>query len=296
MSFKSINLKDRKIFDKFLKFNSRELSSYAFENIYIWKALFEIKWGIVEGNLCVIFKDNIGAFVYLSLLGEKKSAKAVEKAFKELDSLNKNTQVSRIENIGSPDTDFYKKCGLDCVLKSHDYVCLQNELVSLKGNRFKSQRASRNYFIKHNDFSCKEISQPDLKDCLDLYIYWMAERAKENNDSFYTGMMRDSFKTLKVAIDNYFKLDFQGIAVRIGKELKGFTFGFKLNKETFCILYEITDLSVKGLAQFIFAEFSKTLNRYKYINIMDDSGLDNLKKTKLLYHPVKLIPAYIAKR
>ncbi|MGA2775583.1 MAG: phosphatidylglycerol lysyltransferase domain-containing protein [Candidatus Omnitrophota bacterium] len=295
MSFKSIALKDRKVFDKFLKFNSCELSAYAFENIYIWKALFEIKWCIIEDNLCVVFKDNTGAFLYLSLLGQEKSKKAVEKVFKELGSLNKNRQVSRIENIGSLDTDFYKKCGLNCVLKSHDYVCLQKELASLRGNKFKSQRASRNYFVKHNDFTCKEISTPDFKDCLNLYAYWMNERANENNDSFYTGMMHDSFRTLKVAIDNYFKLGFQGIVVRIDKELKGFTFGFKLNKETFCILYEITDLSVKGLAQFIFAEFSKALSRYKYINIMDDSGLDNLKKTKLLYHPVKLVPAYIVK-
>jgi hypothetical protein len=29
---------------------------------------------------------------------------------------------------------------------------------------------------------------------------------------------------------------------------------------------------------------------------MDDSGLDNLEKVKLSYHPVKLIPAYIITR
>jgi hypothetical protein len=29
---------------------------------------------------------------------------------------------------------------------------------------------------------------------------------------------------------------------------------------------------------------------------MDDSGLENLKKVKLAYKPVQLIPAYIAKK
>ena len=150
--------------------------------------------------------------------------------------------------------------------------------------------------MKHNDFTCSKISAGDIKDCLGLYAFWMKERVKDNNDRIYSGMMLDSFKTLKIAFDNYPELGFQGITVRIGNELKGFTFGFELNKETFCILYEITDLAVKGLAQFIFAEFSRRLDNYKYINIMDDSGLDNLKKTKLLYHPVKLVPAYIAQR
>ena len=296
MSFKGITLKDRKVFDRYLKSVRYELSTYAFENIYIWKALFDIKWDIINGNLCVKFNDNIGSFLYLSLLGKDKSEKALEKVFKELDKANKNKQVSRIENISSQDTGFYKKYGLECVLKSHDYLCLQSELAALKGNKFKSQRASYNYLIKHNDFTCDKIYARDLKDCLKLYAFWMKERTRDNSDHIYSGMMLDSFKTLKVALDDYLELGFQGIAVRIDNELKGFTFGFELNKETFCILYEIADLAIKGLAQFIFAEFSERLNNYKYINIMDDSGLDNLKKTKLLYHPLKLVPAYIAQR
>jgi hypothetical protein len=69
-----------------------------------------------------------------------------------------------------------------------------------------------------------------------------------------------------------------------------------LNHDTFCILYEITDLSVKGLAQFIFREFSRELKGYRYLNIMDDSGLENLKQVKLSYKPVRLIPSFTAQR
>ncbi|MCM8780616.1 MAG: hypothetical protein NC908_01655 [Candidatus Omnitrophica bacterium] len=76
--------------------------------------------------------------------------------------------------------------------------------------------------------------------------------------------------------------------------IKAFTFGFGLSPDTFCILYEITDLSIKGLAQFIFRQFVCELKKYRYINIMDDSGLDNLKQVKFSYHPRRLIPAYIA--
>jgi hypothetical protein len=61
-------------------------------------------------------------------------------------------------------------------------------------------------------------------------------------------------------------------------------------------LYEITDLSIKGLAQFIFRAFAEELKNYRYLNIMDDSGLANLKKVKLSYHPERLVPAYIARR
>ena len=82
----------------------------------------------------------------------------------------------------------------------------------------------------------------------------------------------------------------------LNKEIKAFSFGYRLNCNTFCILYEITDLGIKGLAQFIFRRFSQELKGYKYINIMDDSGLENLRKTKLAYKPARLISAYIINR
>jgi hypothetical protein len=84
--------------------------------------------------------------------------------------------------------------------------------------------------------------------------------------------------------------------VRIDHEIKAFSFGYQLSKDIFCILYEITDLSIKGLAQFIFRQFSQELKDYKYINIMDDSGLESLAKTKLAYRPLRLIPAYVITR
>ncbi|MDD5409008.1 MAG: phosphatidylglycerol lysyltransferase domain-containing protein, partial [Candidatus Omnitrophica bacterium] len=132
--------------------------------------------------------------------------------------------------------------------------------------------------------------------CLGLFNDWVKERKAHCNDDIYCGMLEDNRKVIKEALDNCKQLGLKGIVVKIDKQIKGFTLGYKLNKDTFCILYEITDLSIKGLAQFIFRRFSEELKDYKYINIMDDSGLDNLKKVKLSYKPERLISAYIATR
>jgi len=117
-----------------------------------------------------------------------------------------------------------------------------------------------------------------------------------NNDYVYQEMLGDGLSCLRLLWRDYRDLDVAGRVVRVGKEIQAFTFGFEVNPEIFCVLYEVTDLSVKGLAQFIFREFCRELKKYKYINIMDDSGLENLKRVKLSYHPEKIIPAYIAKR
>ncbi|MFH0738542.1 MAG: phosphatidylglycerol lysyltransferase domain-containing protein [Candidatus Omnitrophota bacterium] len=296
MKLNTLGLRDKKIFSRFLSLRSHMLSAYAFENIYIWKKLFCIEWAIIKKSLCVFFRDKIGCFLYLPPLTLGQNPYVIQQAFKIMDSLNKNRHISRIENIESEDLNFFKGLGYFCQEKPFDYLCLREELISLKGVRFKSKRACLNYFTKHYQFKYLPFSKPESRGCLILYKSWMKERSQKSIDPIYRGMLIDSLSCLQLLLKDYRSLDIRGSIVKINKEIKGFTFGFKLNRDTFCILYEITDLSTKGLAQFIFRQFCLGLVGYKHINIMDDSGLANLKKVKLSYHPIKLIPAYIANR
>ncbi len=42
MKLNKLTVKDKKLFDKFLGLKTHSLSVYAFENIYIWRGLFDI--------------------------------------------------------------------------------------------------------------------------------------------------------------------------------------------------------------------------------------------------------------
>lgn len=296
MELNTLKVKDKKLFDRYLRIDRRDLSVYAFTNIYIWRALFDIRWALLGDNLCLFFKDKVGCFMYLSPLGGHKKRQAAEEAFRIMDRFNKNKAISRIENVEEKDLPFFKSIGYDCRIKSHDYVCLRSDLAGLKGNRFKSKRWGLNFFLKHYEAQYVPFLSRYSGDCLKLYDRWEEARARDNPDKVYQGMMQDSRRSLEVLLDNFKRLDLTARVVKIDKEIRAFTFGFNLNRDTFCILYEITDLSIKGLAQYIFCAFAEELKGYKYINIMDDSGLENLKKVKLSYHPVKLVPAYIVKR
>jgi uncharacterized protein len=296
MKLNSLSLRDKSVFNQFLSLSRHELSVYAFENIYVWKGLFDIYWAIIEKNLCIFFKDKLGCFLYLAPLGESKSAGLIEEVFKVMDSFNKNKDASRIENIEEEDTGSYKAPGYAIWKKSDDYICKRSDLAGLKGNKFKHKRASLNYFTKHYDFEYLEFSPKHKRACLELYDSWSESRRADNPDHIYQCMMEDSRKSLENALEAYPGLDLTGRVVKIDNRIKAFTFGFELNPDTFCILYEITDLSIKGLSQFIFCRLCAELEDYKYINIMDDSGLENLKKVKLSYHPVKIAAAYILNR
>jgi len=293
MKLNKLCLKDQKIFNQFLGFSIHELAAYCFGNIYIWKALYNIEWVIIKDSLCVFFHDRLGCFMYLPPLARQMQPEVIPQVFETMDKFNKNREISRIENIPQKDLVYYRSLGYQCVEKYPDYLCLRSDLVLFKGNKFKSQRAAYNYFIKHYNFQVSALKLTDRVDCLSLFGSWIKERKMQCHDAVYCGMLEDNRRVICEAFANYKQLNLEGIVVRINKEIKAFSFGYRLNNQMFCILYEITDLTIKGLAPFIFRQFSRELKDYKYINIMDDSGLENLRKTKLAYKPARLIDAYI---
>ena len=296
MSRRQLSLKDKDYITRFLHLRRHDLSVYAFENIYIWKELFEITWMEADGNLCIFFEDALSRFLYLPPLGKSISPDALKVSFEVMDERNANRDVSRVENIEEEDCSFFKKHGYSLYLKSHDYVCLRKEMQELRGNTFKSKRSSYNYFIHHYAYECRPYTPGDAGACLGLYEEWMQERMKGRSDAVYCGMLRDSRRCLGVLIDSAGSLDAEGMVVLVDGRIKGFTFGFPVNPDTWCVVYEVADLSVKGCAQFIFRHFCSRMDQYRFINVMDDSGLENLRRVKMSYCPVRRVPAYNAKR
>jgi hypothetical protein len=296
MQLKPLTANDNKIWGEFLRFSRHELSSYTFGNIYIWKALYNVSWCVVDENLCVFFRDKTGCFLYLPPVGRQPSAVACAAAFDTMDSINANREISRIENIEQDGRDFYRRLGYAIAEKPGEYLCSRKDLVNLRGDAFKSKRACVNFFFKHYSFECFEYSPQYHTAVVQLYRLWMGQRSSKYREVVYLGMLDDSRRCLEVLLGAWGDLGYAGMVVTVEGVVAGFTCGFPVNDRTFCVAYEITDISIKGLAQYIFREFCFRLKGYTYINVMDDSGLDNLKEVKLSYRPERKVPAYIATR
>jgi len=296
MSQKELRLDDKEIFLKYLSYQKHQLSFYSWPNIFIWKGLYRVTWEIIEGSLCIFFQDSCGTFLYLPPLGFNASASLVAKVFEIMDSLNKNPAISRIENVEEDQMPWFKKFGYKAVDKFPEYLYRRKDLVELRSDRYKSQRASYNFFLRHYRFNMRPYSVEDKIECLKLYENWSTQRAQAHPNHIYCGMLKDSYIAFQIMLDNYADLDILGLVVEVDNKLAGFSFGFCLNKDTFCILYEVVDLAIKGAAQFIFREFCRSLSSFTYINAMDDSGLANLKTVKQSYRPLELIPSYIITR
>ena len=218
----------------------------------------------------------------------------VNKIYQLMLDTNRNPHIARIENVPKQMIPFLEKNGFSVRLKETEYLYETAALAELRGDGYKQQRHACNVFVAaHPSAKLHRYCPNDRDECLTLYDRWREGRSEKYNDPLYNAMLDDSQSAHRIGLSEAEALGLVGRVVRINGEIKGYTFGYPLNSDTFCVLFEITCLSIKGLAQFIYREFCRELSStYKSINAMDDSGLENLKRVKNSYHPCQLLPSH----
>lgn len=220
--------------------------------------------------------------------------KTVKICFEIMEDFNQNRDISRIENVEERDLDFFKAHDFRTYEKSKEYIVVQNEMEALKGEKFRHKRNLYNFFIKHHDAVFRDYKANDQAEVLSLYKTWAQERGEKNKDRIYHAMLEDSFKAFTEMLSYSAGLGIQAKVVEIGGKVRAFTSGFAIHRRLFCINFEVADLGYKGLSQFIFCEFSKSLRTYPEINIMDDCGIQNIRRTKLSYRPKRMVSSLTA--
>ena len=288
---KRLTLKDGPLVERYLsRYGNGRMSAYSFPGIFVWSVSFRVLWAMIAGSFCIFYQDRIGMFMVLPPLGEA-DRDVVFRCFELMSFYNKDSDVGRIENVTEEDSGFYSALGLKVKIKDEEYLCSRESLVSLKGNTFRHKRASCNQFFKRYEAEFTEYTPRMRSGCLKLYKSW-AEARRGNGDVIYRQMLDDSGVSFGLALKHYARLGMHGYVVKVKGEIKGCSFGYPLGKDTFCILFEVCDLSFKGMPQFIFREFCRKLSGYKHINIMGSSGLENLRGVKLSYRPPEAIGVY----
>ena len=226
-------------------------------------------------------------------IGASLSQKVIREAYAFTLEANRAKQIARIENVPAGLTPFFQEMGFHAVEKETEYLYETTSLIQLKGDRYKSKRTAYNALIRNHPTAQLQPYQPShLADCLALYESWKQERWGQSHDDVYRAMLEDSWHSHRTGLINYEELGLVGRVIFIDGDLKGYTFGYLLNNEIFCVLFEVTDLRIKGLGQFLFREFCREQATYRWINTMDDSGLENLKRVKLSYRPAKQLSSY----
>ena len=289
-------LEKRALIDSYLGRGGYYLSPFSFINIFAWQDFFDFNLCVIDGSLCVFASDGLGSFLYLPPLGRegRPSGNSISRCFGLMDKINSGSGIGRIENVPAWQLDLFCGSRFSVYMKGYEYCYYKKDIIALKGRRYKSKRSDYNRFVVNNRYSYLSFGPEMIDECIGLYQRWMADRKKACSDDIYQHMLDENLKVHQRLLAYYDELNLIGSVVIVDGKIRAYTFGYELREDVFCVLLEVADLSYRGLPVFIFRQFcaDDRLGKYKFINAMDDSGIEGLKRAKMSFAPSVIFPLY----
>ena len=284
--------------EKYLKEIPEHLSAFSFTNIFVWKDFFQFDLKMIGGCLCVFANNATGCFLYLPPLGKTVTPEVIDECFHIMEDINRGSGVTRIENVSAKQLLFFQDKKFVHRKKGYEYCYYRNDIAALQGKLYKSKRSSYNQFIDGYRHQYLGYEERMADGCVKLYHRWAQERVKVYADDIYGHMLKENQKVHELVLRYYQQLGLTGRVVTVDGEIKAYSFGYPVNDDMFCILLEIADLDIKGLPVYMFREFCRdgALQTYKFINVMDDFGMENIQKTKMSFRPAALLLSYVVTR
>jgi len=273
-------------------------AAFAFPYHYIWNSVLPYWWLDHEDTLFLFAQSPDGWFMPLPPLGAGPFDRAVEQAFTLMQQWNGPSPVSRIEQVtnsqkqllGPTELHFYKKDG--------EYLYSSSSLSALAGDRYKSQRALCNRAERQQLLAWEPYRLEHLEGCVRLFQRWAVQKRQGNLDSFEKLLLEDAEAAHLRVCTEYEQVGISGTVVKSQNTIVAYTFGYWLTPRTWCVLLEIADRSIPGLAQWVFRETCRQARDRGavFINTMDDAGLPGLRQSKQAYHPTAMIDAWVGTR
>ena len=296
---KKFSLEDKKTFDKAYSNLEFPLAEHSFSWLYIWDGPdTDTVWTEINGNLCLFCTFEGSRNVWGPVLPGNKFKETLEICFDICDKYNSEKGFK-----GKPTAKYipeelkkkYEKVdGYVLEEQNQDYIYNCKDIIELKGDKYKSKRNLRNYFLKNYESKIEDYDKKiHFNDCLELLKIWEKQKLETISKVDEDKLDYEIYANKKI-LELANKLSVKGIVVYVEGKIEGYTFGEKSGK--ICTdFFEKTNLDIKGLSVFIYGEFLKRMN-CEIVNAGEDWGVEYLKKIKMSYHPLQIRKSYMLQK
>jgi hypothetical protein len=270
-------------------------AAYAFPYHYIWTSLLPYWWMERDETFFLFARSPDGWFMPLLPLGPRPLHQTVAEAFTLMRQWNGPSPVSRIENVIGSRIPILERVGLRCRRRDGDYLYKAEVLTILAGDDYKSQRALCNRTEREQGPKMEPYAERHRAACLGLYERWAAQKREGNLDSMGALLLQDAKAAHERVLAEWERIGLSGTVVITRERIVAYTFGYWLTPQTWCVLLEVADRSITGLAQWLFRETCRAAldQGAAYINAMDDAGLPGLRQAKSAYRPAVVIDNWV---
>ena len=290
MDFHSPTLQDKGWVTKAFLEGQTDCCEYCFGNIYMWSDIYDNK--IYNDNGIFVSADFTDEPIFCYPIGNGDKKSTISKLIEFAKSLNVNFEFFGLTEKDRDELNYLFPNQFDIheTRDFFDYLYKSEDLANLVGRKYHSKKNHVSYFEKNFDWKYEPINKDNIEQCLLLNDHWEGLNKQKNPEE-----ISDENKAIKKALNNYFDLDFEGGVLTIQGEIVAFTFGERLNNNSFCTHVEKAYGNIRGAYQMINREFARQLqDRYEFINREEDTGSEGLRRAKLSYQPHRLVIKYSA--
>lgn len=280
---KPLELTDRSQVNNYLDNYPPEICELTFANLYIWRHWEKPQLTLINGNLCVFCSPPDEPPYFLEPVGENRLEQTIAAC------LDRAPRLSRVSEklLHKLNPGYGKKEDRD----NFDYLYLTEELAGLRGKKFDGKRNLIKKFEKTYQGEFRPLAESDVDGCLDLVDRWESNSPEENRVA--DERSRAASQAIREALLNLSSLKLGGLVAVIDGRVEGFCLGERLNSETAVVHVELASRQITGLHQFMNRECARTVwKEFRYINREQDAGLPGLRRSKLSYHPHRLVKKF----
>jgi len=291
LEFKKLGLNDIAVIKPYFSLARSRACDNTVGGTFIWRDLFDTEYAMYKNNL--IFKaeilENITAFaIPLGKTDEdvKDSLKQIEFYCKEK-NIKMSIYLAADEDIKIIE-DLYKNINKTPETDWFDYLYKASDLANLAGNKYHGQRNHINFFKRNFlNYKTEQINKNNISDICEFF-----EKYKEKHHKNSPALEEEANKIYEV-LNNFDVYGQTGIVLYIDDKVAGFAFG-EIMADTLFVHIEKADIEYRGVYQIIVNEFVKQNidKNIIYVNREDDAGDENLRISKMSYHPCDIIKKY----
>lgn len=304
--FRALELRDKERLQPYFWKIQPDISDRCFTNLFIWQKFYNIQISQFKGNICLFSSSNTTPEkeFFFPPLRQGNVMETLDACFDFMLSRNIQPIIRRAsEKFVQTHLNNQNRYVAKEDLNISDYIYRAEDMINLRGRRYNGQRNFIKRFKQnYPSYSTEFLNRENIPECIRFNNEWLENKllALSQKLDIHSDTPPDTVVFLKAETEtarkilvNFERLDLTGLAVRIDGSIRAFTVGQRLNNRTALIHIEKAVHNYLGLSQFL----SQTFCEYawadcKYINRMEDLGIESLRKAKLALGPHHMAKKY----
>jgi hypothetical protein len=288
LNFTPITLQQKSRISSILQKYPHCLNGYTFASLLSWEKVYRYAYSFLDEDTLLVatWIHDLKQFHLLEPIGI--FSEIAQKRLLQILSLSPYPiKITRVEDrFLEKNENFCSHFDVFNDRNRANYLYKTSDLANLAGGNYEKKRNLISQGKKLYDWLVEPLSEKCHPHC--PKILEEIGKKEELKTSF---TLQNELKALNTMLNNYNKLDVNGLCILINDVPVAFSIYGELKDNTMDIYFEKADRNFKGLYQIINQEAAKKILQmnYPYINREEDLGVEGLRQAKTSYFPCKLI-------